>query len=219
MDGRGSDILVAKVQMPEKGQFLVRVEDGLAASGAVTETTRGDFIVTLDYGEDVGTVLGVEAYDPAKHGSRIPGFRLVRPVSALDEKRIAENIRLAEMMVAQLLLKTPTEGDVQITAARLSAGQKRLFVKCVCANPGVDFAEAKSFLKNQYGVEVNMRALGLRDEVAEIGGLGPCGRVCCCCSWQKSFPHHIAQMYRSSATPSMNGTCGRFKCCLAFERR
>ena len=62
--------------------------------------------------------------------------------------------------------------------------------------------------------------LEARDEVSEIGGLGPCGRVCCCCSWQRRYPSKLAPDRRtSSSLPAlMNGTCGRFKCCLAFER-
>ena len=56
-------ILVARVQMPGGGQFLVRVEDGLVQDGTVTPDTTGRFVVALDYGEDVGCVVCVEPYD------------------------------------------------------------------------------------------------------------------------------------------------------------
>ena len=71
-------ILVAKVLMPERGVFAVRVEESLAVSGAVTSGTCGRFVVALDYGEDVGRIFSVQQYDSVVHGERIPGFRVVR---------------------------------------------------------------------------------------------------------------------------------------------
>ena len=57
------------------------------------------------------------------------------------------------------------------------------------------------------------------DEVGLLGGLGPCGRPCCCATWQRRYPSHLnADRFRGENPARLNGTCGRFKCCLAFER-
>ena len=217
-----AEILVAKVLMPERGVYAVRVDGQLAESGAVKPGTEGRFIVVLDYGEDVGSVFSVQPYDPAVHGERIPGFRVVRAFGERDEKTVSENETLsAAMRNAFQSFARNSVCDIRIIAARLSFGRKKLFLRYVSAQPKVDLSVAQEALKLQFGVEVSVWAMGPRDEVAEIGGLGPCGRVCCCCSWQRRYPSKLAPQKRSgSSLPSlMNGLCGRFKCCLAFERQ
>ena len=211
-------LLVATVQMPERGVFTVRVDDALAVAG-VPSDAKGRFIVALDYGEDVGDVVGVETYDPSVHGPRIPGFRLVRPFEAADERTLAENSRRAEeMRKAFLEVARETLPDLRVPCARLSFGRRRLFLRYVCDRPHPNFSAAQEALRIQFKVDANLWAMGPRDEVAELGGIGPCGRVCCCCSWQHRYPSHLSPDRRSSQPSLMNGTCGRFKCCLAFER-
>lgn len=214
-------ILVAKALMPERGVFAVRVEESLVVSGAVTADTSGRFVVALDYGEDVGRIFGVQPYDPSVHGDRVPGFRVVRELEAQDEKTLSENETLSSAMRnAFLSFAKDAVGDIRVPVARLSLGRKKLFLRYVTELPKVDLSSAQEALKRQFGVDVSLWAMGPRDEVSEIGGLGPCGRVCCCCSWQRRYPSKLAPDKRSGTSlPSLvNGTCGRFKCCLAFER-
>ena len=214
-------ILVAKALMPERGVFAVRVEESLVVSGAVTADTSGRFVVALDYGEDVGRIFGVQPYDPSVHGDRVPGFRVVRELEAQDEKTLSENETLSSAMRnAFLSFAKDAVGDIRVPVARLSLGRKKLFLRYVTEQPKVDLSSAQEALKRQFGVDVSLWAMGPRDEVSEIGGLGPCGRVCCCCSWQRRYPSKLAPDKRSGTSlPSLvNGTCGRFKCCLAFER-
>ena len=68
---------------------------------------------------------------------------------------------------------------------------------------------------------IEFRQVGNRDECALLGGIGPCGRAFCCCSWQRYFnPVNIrmAKMQEMPLTPTtINGACDRLKCCLRFE--
>ena len=212
-------LLVSKVQMPERGLFTVRVDEALAQAGRVQAGAKGRFIVSLDYGEDVGSVIETAPYDPAVHGERVPGFRLVRPFLPQDERTLAENAARAEAMRAAFLaaVRAPPP-SLRIPCVRLSFGRRRLFLRYVCEQPHPDFSAAQETLKQRFGVEASLWAMGPRDEVAELGALGPCGRVCCCSSWQRRYPSHLAPDRRNALPVLMNGTCGRFKCCLAFER-
>jgi cell fate regulator YaaT (PSP1 superfamily) len=216
-----NDILVAKVLMPERGVFAVRVDEPLVISGEVKSGMAGRFVVALDYGEDVGRVFCIEPYDPEIHGDRIPGFRLLRTLDARDEKTLSENETLAAAMRnAFLSFVKDTVQDIRVPVARLALGREKLFLRYVTERGKVDLSAAQTALKRQFGVDVSLWAMGPRDEVSELGGLGPCGRVCCCNSWQRRYPSKLAPDRRScNSLPSlMNGTCGRFKCCLAFER-
>lgn len=213
------EFLISKVLMPERGVFTVRVEDALVASGTVSEGMTGRFIVSLDYGEDVGTVIETSNFDPSVHGTRIPGFRLVRPLTAADGKTLTENEALAATMRNAFLEESRKSiPDLRLPSARLSFGRRRLFLRYVSEQQHPDFSAAQEALRRRFGVDASLWAMGPRDEVAEIGGLGPCGRVCCCCSWQRRYPSHLAPDRRNAMPALMNGTCGRFKCCLAFER-
>lgn len=212
-------LLVSKVLMPERGLFTVRVDEALIRAGDVKAGAKGRFIVSLDYGEDVGNVVETAPYDPAVHGERMPGFRLVRPFAPQDEGTLLANAtRAEEMRTAFLAEARKTLPGLRIPCARLSFGRRRLFLRYVCEQPHPNFSAAQEALEQRFGVEASLWAMGPRDEVAEIGALGPCGRVCCCCSWQRRYPSHLAPDRRTAQPALMNGTCGRFKCCLAFER-
>jgi cell fate regulator YaaT (PSP1 superfamily) len=215
----GVELLVAKVVMPERGVFSVRVDEDAVKSGIVRAGDRGKFVVTLDYGEDVGQVGAVEPYDVAVHGTRVPGFRLLRPLTAADGKILEENARLASAMAGSFAaVAKEAAGDLRIPFSRLSFARRRLFLRCVTEVAKPDFSAAQEYLLQQFGVETNIWPMGPRDEVSVLGGLGPCGRACCCCSWQFKYPSHLAPDRRESTPALMNGACGRFKCCLAFER-
>lgn len=215
----GVQSLVARVVMPERGVFSVRVDDEAAFSGAVRTGDRGRFVVVLDYGEDVGNVGRVEPYDPQAHGPRLPGFRLLRPLTDADVKILGENEKLSAAMcnAFQSAAKEDVR-DLRIPFSRLSFGRKRLFIRYVSEISRPDFSRAREYLLQRFGVETNLWPMGPRDEVSVLGGIGPCGRACCCCSWQFKYPSHLAPDRRESMPALMNGLCGRFKCCLAFER-
>lgn len=212
------DIFVATVQMPERGVFLLRVDDGMDGCCASRCIVRAQCIVLLDYGEDVGFVGAIERYSPERHGEKVPGFRLLRRVTAQDRQVIAENVRLAEAMRGMFRDAVRNAPDMRIPYARLSFGRKRLFLRYVSERGRPDFSSALDLMRSRYSVDVGIKVMGPRDEVAMLGGLGSCGRVCCCCSWQNRFPSHIAPERRGNLSAAANGVCGRFKCCLAFER-
>lgn len=76
-------------------------------------------------------------------------------------------------------------------------------------------------LAGELQVRVEMRQIGVRDLAAMRGGLAPCGRVICCKGWMRKFDNvnvSLAKNQGLSLRPaSLNGMCGRLKCCLRFE--
>ena len=206
---------VARVMMPEKGVFLVGLPEGYDSPVGTK------CLVRLDYGEDVAEVKMAQAYDPVLHGDRIPGFRLIRPLTGDDDAHLKANAELAESMCVTFLKLATAEGTrLEILHRRLSFGRDRLFIRFTSPTSRPDLSRPCAELRRLFNVTVNAWQLGPRDEVALTGSLGPCGRACCCASWQMRYPQGLtAERVRGlGVSPgSQNGICGRFKCCLAFE--
>ena len=72
-----------------------------------------------------------------------------------------------------------------------------------------------------YKTRIELRQIGVRDEVRKIGGNGVCGRELCCCSFLNNFDMvsiKMAKEQSASLNPSkISGNCGRLMCCLKYE--
>lgn len=89
------------------------------------------------------------------------------------------------------------------------------------AEKRVDFRELIREYSSQFGVRIEMRQIGARQESAKLGGIGSCGRELCCSTWMTEFPSvstGAARYQQLSINPQkISGQCGRLKCCLNFE--
>jgi len=85
----------------------------------------------------------------------------------------------------------------------------------------VDFRELVRELASDFGVRIEMRQIGPRDEAKLLGGYGTCGRPLCCTTWLETFEPisiKMAKRQNLSLNPSrLSGVCGRLKCCLRYE--
>lgn len=86
----------------------------------------------------------------------------------------------------------------------------------------VDFRELVKELAAIYKTRIELRQIGVRDEVRRIGGNGVCGRELCCCSFLNNFDAVSIKMAKEqnlSLNPSkISGNCGRLMCCLRYEQ-
>ena len=86
----------------------------------------------------------------------------------------------------------------------------------------VDFRELVKDLAAIYKTRIELRQIGVRDEVRKIGGNGVCGRELCCCSFLNNFDVvsiKMAKEQSASLNPSkISGNCGRLMCCLKYEQ-
>ena len=85
----------------------------------------------------------------------------------------------------------------------------------------VDFRELVRDLAAIYKTRIELRQIGVRDEVKRIGGNGVCGRELCCCTFLNDFEAVSIKMAKEqniSLNPSkISGNCGRLMCCLQYE--
>lgn len=89
------------------------------------------------------------------------------------------------------------------------------------ADGRIDFRELVRDLAAIYRTRIELRQLGVRDEVKRIGGNGVCGRELCCCTFLNNFEAVSIKMAKDqniSLNPSkISGNCGRLMCCLKYE--
>lgn len=85
----------------------------------------------------------------------------------------------------------------------------------------VDFRDLVRDLAAIYKTRIELRQIGVRDEVKRIGGNGVCGRELCCCTFLSGFESvsiKMAKEQNMSLNPSkISGNCGRLMCCLKYE--
>ena len=90
------------------------------------------------------------------------------------------------------------------------------------ADKRIDFRELVKDLASVFRTRIELRQIGVRDEVKRSGGNGICGRELCCCSFLGSFETVSIKMAKEqniSLNPSkISGNCGRLMCCLKYEQ-
>lgn len=85
----------------------------------------------------------------------------------------------------------------------------------------VDFRELVKELASTFRTHIELRQVGTRDETKYLGGIAPCGRVCCCAGNMPEFKKVTIKMAKTqglSLNPGkISGLCGRLMCCLSYE--
>ncbi len=98
-------------------------------------------------------------------------------------------------------------------------GSKLIFY--FTADGRIDFRELVKDLAAVFRTRIELRQIGVRDEVRRMGGNGMCGRQLCCCSFLGNFETVSIKMAKEqnlSLNPSkISGMCGRLMCCLKYE--
>ncbi|MBO7195216.1 MAG: hypothetical protein J6V27_04190, partial [Alistipes sp.] len=89
------------------------------------------------------------------------------------------------------------------------------------ADERVDFRQLIKVFVETFGIRVEMKQIGARQEAGRIGGIGACGRELCCASWISSFSSvttNAARVQDISLNPQkLAGQCSKLKCCLMYE--
>lgn len=150
-----------------------------------------------------------------------PLKKVIRIANGKDHKHF-EECRKIEKEAFQLCLKKIKEHKLNMTLTDVEYkfdNSKILFY--FTADGRIDFRELVKDLAAIYKTRIELRQIGVRDEVKRIGGNGVCGRELCCCSFLSNFEAVSIKMAKEqniSLNPSkISGNCGRLMCCLKYE--
>ena len=182
---------------------------------------KGDkVIVETTQGEEIGEVVipnrhvdDEKIIGPLKKVLRIATYK---DYKRYDEcKKIEkEAFKICEKKIKEHKLK------MSLTDVECKFDNSKILFYFIAAGR-IDFRNLVKDLAGIYKTRIELRQIGVRDEVKRIGGNGICGRELCCCSFLSDFEAVSIKMAKEqnlSLNPSkISGNCGRLMCCLKYE--
>ncbi|MCI9038721.1 MAG: stage 0 sporulation family protein [Clostridia bacterium] len=178
-------------------------------------------VVETAMGQELGEVVISKRAVP-EESLTAPLKKVVRIATAKDLKHQEENQRkekeafkICEEKIKKYKL------DMNLTEVEYKFDNSKILFYFT-ADGRIDFRELVKDLAAVFRTRIELRQIGVRDEVKRIGGNGVCGRELCCCSFLGNFETvsiKMAKEQNMSLNPSkISGNCGRLMCCLKYEQ-
>ena len=204
--------------------FLLKLENGASIEARADinlEISPHDVCVfNKDFYTDLGIVC--RELDPTKLKAAVPTLPQIQRLATPEDLAQAEEnqsknrnaMATTQTLVDQLGL------EMKLINAEYSYDGKKL-VFFFTAEKRVDFRELVKVFASKFHTRIELRQVGIRDETKMLGGIVPCGRVCCCAGSVSDFGKVTIKMAKNQGlllNPSkISGLCGRLMCCLEYE--
>ncbi|HNS66419.1 MAG TPA: regulatory iron-sulfur-containing complex subunit RicT [Mesotoga infera] len=182
----------------------------------------GDFVLAMsEFGLDVGRVR----FGPVE--MRIDELKeelrpIVRTMTDEDWETHRKNKEEAAsaMQICQDLIEKHSL-PMRLLEARYMFDRSRI-VFYFGADSRVDFRELVKDLARAFRTRIELRQVGIRDEVKMTGSLGLCGMTACCARFLRQFESitlkHAKKQQLLINPAKISGRCGRLLCCLSYEQ-
>jgi cell fate regulator YaaT (PSP1 superfamily) len=176
----------------------------------------------------VETAKGVEYARVVTPNKEIAEKSVVAPVKPILRKATEKDL---EQVQKNRLRKPEAISEIKKKVAKHKLGMKivdceftfdcnKLIIYFV-SDSRVDFRELVRDIASVFKIRIELRQIGIRDESKIRGGLGSCGRSCCCSQHLSEFGCVSIKMAKTqglSLNPAkISGLCGRLMCCLEYE--
>lgn len=185
------------------------------------ELNVGEYvIVDTEKGHDLVRVTSsVKRLEPSELVE--PLKNVLRKATEEDRQMAEENYKKAEGLLSEVKALVRKEKlDMKVISVECNYNYSRLTVNFTAENR-VDFRELVKKLVEKYKVRIELRQIGPRDATRLLGGLGVCGKECCCRQGFGINDHVSIKMAKNqnlSLNPNnISGLCGKLLCCLAYE--
>lgn len=207
-------VKVASVHFNNAGKNYYFDPAGLelkCGDNVIVETARGQ-----EFGTLVADILEVdesEIVPPLKPVIRVATEEDIKTHEANQAKK-EKALAICEEKIAARNL------EMKLVDVEYTFDNSRL-IFYFTADGRIDFRELVKDLAAVFKTRIELRQIGVRDEMKLMGGIGNCGRELCCKSWMGDFTPvsiKMAKVQNLSLNPiKISGTCGRLMCCLQFE--
>ena len=182
-------------------------------TGVIVETARGTEYGTVAI--DIKEVPDDQVIQPLKDVMRIATEADMEQIKK-NEARVPDALKAAAEKIAKHKL------DMKLVGAEFTFDAQKV-VFYFSADGRVDFRELVRDLASHFHMRIELRQIGVRDECRMMGGIAPCGRVCCCKSHLPDFERVSVKMAKNQSlsinSSKISGLCGRLMCCLAYENK
>ena len=187
----------------------------------ITNYGKGQYVI-------VETSMGEEYAEVVIENKFLPEEKIenelkpiVRVATYKDKKHYEEN-KVKEKEAFDICLEQIKKHklDMNLTDVEYKFDNSKLLFYFT-ADGRIDFRDLVKDLAAIFKTRIELRQIGVRDEVKRIGGNGMCGRELCCCSFLGNFETVSIKMAKEqniSLNPAkISGNCGRLMCCLKYE--
>lgn len=188
------------------GNIIKRCDD------VIVETSRG-----IEFGKAVTDIRDVDENEII-----LPLKSIIRVATDEDREINQKNLEKAKK-AHQICIEKVKEHNLpmkMVFTEYTFDNNKILFY--FTADDRIDFRELVKDLANIFRTRIELRQIGVRDEVKFIGSMGSCGREACCTTHLCEFNPVTIKMAKDqsfSLNPTkISGICGRLMCCLAYEQ-
>ena len=188
--------------------------------GYIILNIKDKVIVETVMGEDIGEVVINNKEIDEKNSE--PLKKIIRLANEKDLKKLEENKKneIKAFKVCKEKIKKH-KLEMNLVDVEYSFDNSKI-IFYFTADGRIDFRDLVKDLAAIYKTRIELRQIGVRDEVRKIGGNGVCGRELCCCSFLNDFDIvsiKMAKEQSASLNPSkISGNCGRLMCCLKYEQ-
>jgi len=178
-------------------------------------------VVETALGQEIGEVV-INKRSVPEESLTTPLKKIIRIATQKDLKHQEENhnkekeaFKICEEKIKKYKL------DMHLTEVEYKFDNSKILFYFT-SDGRIDFRELVKDLAAIFKTRIELRQIGVRDEVKRIGGNGVCGRELCCCSFLGNFETvsiKMAKEQNMSLNPSkISGNCGRLMCCLKYEQ-
>lgn len=190
-------------------------------SNEIEVSNNDKVIVETEQGYEYGEVVVPKRIVKDKSCKELSG-KIVRIASKMDTEHFLEN-KEKEKRAFDICLEKIKDHKLKMKLVDVEYkfdNSKIIF--SFTAEGRIDFRELVRDLAAVFKTRIELRQIGIRDEVKRIGGNGICGRGLCCCSHLRNFETVSIKMAKEQnivLNPSkITGACGRLMCCLKYEQ-
>ena len=186
------------------------------------QVDKGQYVI-------VETSMGMEYGEVVISNRQLPQEKIVAPLKKIiriatpkDAKQNEEN-KKQEKEAFKVCEKKIVEHNLNMKLMDVEFKfDKSKILFFFTADGRIDFRDLVKDLATIYKTRIELRQIGVRDEIKRLGGNGICGRELCCCSFLGNFETvsiKMAKDQKISLNPSkIAGNCGRLMCCLQYEQ-
>lgn len=190
-------------------------------AGNIDVNVKDKVIVETAMGQEIGEVI-INNKNLANNKIKTFLKPIVRVATGKDLKHLQENKEKEKeaFKICEEKIKSHNLNMSLVDVAYTFDNAKLLFY--FTADSRIDFRELVKDLASIFKTRIELRQIGVRDQVRRIGGNGVCGRELCCCTFLNNFDTVSIKMAKEqniALNPAkISGNCGRLMCCLKYEQ-